>query len=129
MCNPGAATSEHPFGYPVHVSTDPHSCVHTFHFPTILTCNDTFAAETVSEPDSCIIYHSAIQQYIDISPLVGAQPYVVKVEANHRRIICVIIENNISEPNLNMDDGSVRDPAVRADSEQLPRLHLPRDVR
>ena len=27
-----------------------------------------------------------------------------------------------------MDDGPVRDSAVRADSEQLPRLHLPRHV-
>ena len=129
MCNPSTATSEHPFGYPVHMSTDSHSCIHTFHFPTILVCKDTFAQETVSEPDSCIIYHSAIQQYIDISPLVGAQPYIVKVESNHRRNICVIIKNNTSEPNLNLDDGPVRDPAVRADSEQLPRLHLPRDVR
>ena len=79
MCNPSTATSEHPFGYPVHMSTDSHSCIHTFHFPTILVCKDTFAQETVSEPDSCIIYHSAIQQYIDISPLVRDHPYVVKV--------------------------------------------------
>ena len=74
------ATSEHPFGYPRHVSTTAHDCVHTFDFPTVLVCPDVFEAESVSEPDSCIIYHSGIEDYINITDLMQDSPYIVKVE-------------------------------------------------
>ena len=74
------ATSEHPFGYPRHVSTNIHDCVHTFDFPTVLVCKDVFETEPVSEPDSCIIYHSGIQDYINITGLMQDTPYIVKVK-------------------------------------------------
>ena len=73
------ATSDHPFGYPRHVSTNIHDCVHTFDFPTVLVCKDVFETEPVSEPDSCIIYHSGIQDYINITDLMQDTPYIVKV--------------------------------------------------
>ena len=78
-----AATSEHPFGYPRHVSTNIHDCVHTFDFPTVLVCPDVFETEPVSEPDSCIIYHSGIQDYINITGLMQDSPYIVKVNIAH----------------------------------------------
>ena len=74
------ATSEHPFGYPRHVSTNIHDCVHTFDFPTVLVCKDVFETDPVSEPDSCIIYHSGIQDYINITDLMQDSPYIVKVK-------------------------------------------------
>ena len=78
-----AATPEHPFGYPRHVSTNIHDCVHTFDFPTVLVCPDVFETEPVSEPDSCIIYHSGIQDYINITGLMRDTPYIVKVNRAH----------------------------------------------
>ena len=74
------ATSDHPFGYPRHVSTNIHDCVHTFAFPTVLVCKDVFETEPVSAPDSCIIYHSGIQDYINITDLMQDTPYIVKVK-------------------------------------------------
>lgn len=66
-CDMTTAT-DHPFGYPRHVSTtNIHDCA-TPLLPTVLglarTCSWT---EPVSEPDSCIIYHSRIQDYINIT--------------------------------------------------------------
>lgn len=79
-CDMTTATSEHPFGYPRHVSTNIHDCVHTFDFPTVLVCKDVFETEPVSEPDSCIIYHSGIKDYINITGLMQETPYIVKVK-------------------------------------------------
>ena len=90
-CDNTAATREHPFGYPRHVSSDNKECVHRFVFPTVLVCTDLYETEKISEPDSCIIHHQGLNKFINISELVRPQPYIVTVpglfdETNHYEI-------------------------------------------
>ena len=61
----------------MHNDTDRDLCTHTFLFPTILVCPETYEIKAVAEPDSCKIFHSGINQYIDISPLQRPQPYII----------------------------------------------------
>ena len=76
-CDRSTATAQHPFGFPVHNDTDRDLRTHTFLFPTILVCPETYEIKAVAEPDSCKIFHSGINQYIDISPLQRPQPYII----------------------------------------------------
>ena len=76
-CSRAAATAEHPFGFPQHIRTDTDLCLHTFSFPTVLVCPDLYETKEISEPDSCKIFHSGVNRYIDISPLRKAAPYII----------------------------------------------------
>ena len=76
-CDRTAASAQHPFGFPRHNNTDTDLCIHTFNFPTVLVCPEVYQTKTVAEPDSCKIYHSGIEQYIDISALQRPEPYIL----------------------------------------------------
>ena len=79
-CGRSAATAEHPFGLPQHISTDPQLCSHTFRLTTVLVCPDLYETKEISEPDSCKIFHTGVNRYIDISPLRRAAPYTITVD-------------------------------------------------
>ena len=76
-CGRDAATAEHPFGFPRHLRTDSDLCTQTFHFPTVLVCPDLYETKEISEPDSCKIFHTGVDRYIDISALRRKAPYVI----------------------------------------------------
>jgi len=74
--------ASHPLGSPIHISTDLDNCTNDFKFLTVLACNDTMAEEVI-EPDSCRIFHSGTQQYIDIRRLVGRNNYHIEDRESH----------------------------------------------
>ena len=90
-CSNNTVSADHPFGEPRHMSPDEAGSRVTFEFPTVLACKETYETETVTEPDSCQLYHSGINQYIDISPLVKQTPYIIEVTINTLLLFYFII--------------------------------------
>ena len=77
------AEQGHPFGFPRHIATDEQHCRITFEFPTILACDNLDKIQEISEADSCHIYHSQLNRYIDITPLMRDDPYIIKVKCKN----------------------------------------------
>jgi hypothetical protein len=79
-CNNHTYNPIHPFGVPVHVSTDNRTCENVFHFGTSLACRGTVADYAVQQPESCQMYHPGRQRHLDLKQLYRKEHYIVRPE-------------------------------------------------
>jgi hypothetical protein len=77
-CNNHTYNPIHPFGVPVHVSTDNRTCENVFHFATSLACAGTVGDYSVQQPESCQMYHPGRQRHLDLKQLYRKEHYRVR---------------------------------------------------
>ena len=85
-CNNHTYNPIHPFGVPVHVSTDNRTCENVFHFATSLACKGTVGEYAIQQPEACQMYHPGRQRHLDLKPLYRKEHYRVRDVTTRRRL-------------------------------------------
>jgi len=81
-CDP-AINKNSRFGTPKFIGIDENKCEAKFQMNSLLACKNITQFTKIKEPDSCNLYHSGKNKYIDLTPLTREENYKIYPLPNH----------------------------------------------